>query len=164
MEREKLVELRQKGMSIRGIAGEVGLSYTTIRYWMRYYGLDCSRVDQRARLGPHCRVCGETRPALFYKKPQTECKKCFNRRRAKQNQRNRAVVVQTLGGRCSICGYARCEAALELHHRDPSGKDPKYRATKNSSIDVMLAEARKCVLVCSNCHRELHSGIASLPL
>ncbi len=164
MEKDKLIELRRKGMSIRHIANELGLSYTTVRYWMRSYEMDCTRMDQRTRRGPSCRVCGETRPEMFYKKPQTECKRCFQRRRAQQNQRNRAIVVRTMGGRCAICGYSRCEAALEFQHRDSSGKDPKYRTTKNSSVEVMLAEARKCVLVCANCHRELHSGIVSLPL
>jgi hypothetical protein len=164
MDRDKLVELRRQGFTIRRIAAEVGVSYTTVRYWMRSYGIDSTRLDRRERHGPSCRVCGETRPEMFYNKPQTECKPCFNLRRARQNQRNRAIVVRTMGGQCNLCGYSRCEAALELHHRDPAEKDPKYRTTKNSSVDVMLAEARKCVLVCANCHRELHSGLVSLPL
>src|SRR5579859_1563599 len=109
MEKQHLVELRHQGMSMRRIGAEMGVSYTTVRYWMRLYGIDSTRVDQRDRRGPLCRVCGDTRPEHFYKKPQTECKRCFNRRRAQQNQRNRAIVVRSMGGKCALCGYARCE-------------------------------------------------------
>lgn len=164
MDKGVLATLRKKKMSLRAIASELGCSYTTVRYWMRLHGLDTSRIDRRADRSPVCRDCGEKRNENFYEGHFVACKKCFNKRRTYYIQRNRATVNRALGGKCSICGYARCEAALELHHTDPSKKDPGYSKLRSSKIETLLKEARKCILVCANCHRELHAVSSSLPL
>jgi transposase-like protein len=164
MEKTLLMSMRSEGMSIRAIASKLGCSYTAVRYWMRRYDLDTSRTDKRSNRSQVCRSCGEKRPEMFYQKPSTECKKCFNRRRTQNIQRNRSLVIQMLGGRCYVCGYARCEPALELHHTDSLKKDPKYSTLRSSKIGTLLDEARKCVLVCANCHRELHARLITLPL
>lgn len=129
---------------------------------MRLHGLTTARIDGHGSSGPACRLCGERRPERFYRKPKSECKQCFNRRRAQQIQRNRAIVVEKMGGKCQLCGYARCEAALELHHRVADEKDPKYNTIKNGNIERLLREAAKCILVCANCHREIHAGIVTI--
>ncbi len=164
MDKETLVALRGKKMSLRAIASELECSYTTIRYWMRVYGLDTSRHDRRANKKRVCRECGEQRIENFYKQHSRICKKCFNKRRTYYIQRNRSEVNRTLGGKCSICGYTRCDAALELHHPDPSKKDPGYSKLRSSKIETLLKEASKCILVYANCHRELHAKLISLPL
>jgi len=164
MDKALLVSMRRKGMSIRAIASQLECSYTAVRYWMHAYQLDTSRLDRRITKGPLCRFCGEKRPAMFYRKPLTECKKCFNKRRTQQIQHNRSIGIQRLGGKCCVCGYARCEAALELHHTDSSKKDPRYSRIRSSNIETLLREARKCILVCANCHREIHAALVSMPL
>lgn len=75
-------------------------------------------------------------------------------------------LIYALGGKCCICGYDRCDGALEFHHRDPSEKDFHWGAI-NGNIRgwaTIVAEMKKCVCVCSNCHRELHAGMVDLPL
>lgn len=58
------------------------------------------------------------------------------------------ITVTSHGGHCVICGYDRCIAALEFHHVIPGEKDTQvYRN---------VSEADKCVLLCSNCHKEHH--------
>ena len=32
------------------------------------------------------------------------------------------------------------------------------------SLEMLRAEAKKCVLVCSNCHAEIEAGVATVPL
>lgn len=58
---------------------------------------------------------------------------------------------------CSICGYNCCGAALDFHHVDMSTKDhsPKSRDWETAAA---VEERKKCILVCANCHRELHHG------
>jgi hypothetical protein len=55
---------------------------------------------------------------------------------------------------------------LQFHHLDPSVKVlPVSTASANgSSLDASRAEAKKCVLLCSNCHAEVESGITTVPL
>ncbi len=68
------------------------------------------------------------------------------------------------GGKCVMCGYSRYSGALDFHHKDPSQKDFGL-STKGltRSWEKIKEEIDKCVLVCANCHRELHAGITQLP-
>ncbi len=74
------------------------------------------------------------------------------------------MAVQYGGGKCQICGYAKSIRALTFHHRNPSEKDfglsdrgltRSWEKTKN--------EIKKCVLLCANCHAEVHDGLVQLP-
>lgn len=70
-------------------------------------------------------------------------------------------LVEYKGGECQICGYKRCISALEFHHIDPSEKDFTISG-KSWSLERLKNEADKCILVCSNCHKEIHEGIIIL--
>ena len=63
--------------------------------------------------------------------------------------------------RCQKCGYNNYTGALEFHHIDPSQKDFTI-----SNMDFKLKDAveeiKKCVLLCSNCHKELHANLWDL--
>jgi hypothetical protein len=75
------------------------------------------------------------------------------------------TLVREAGGQCVICGYARNVRALEFHHLDPSTK--RLALSGHGivvSLDALRAEARKCVLLCSNCHAEVEDGAVELPL
>lgn len=68
-------------------------------------------------------------------------------------------AIKLLGGKCSICGYNRCTDALEFHHQNPYEKDFKLGSGNTMSWREYKKEALKCILVCSNCHKELHSKL-----
>lgn len=83
--------------------------------------------------------------------------------KSKYRQDFKKMLRDLHGSKCLICGYNKCVGALEFHHLKPSGKDDcvmNYvaRASKNKAIE----EVKKCVLVCCNCHREIHEGITKL--
>ena len=67
-------------------------------------------------------------------------------------------LVSLLGGECMVCGYKKNLAALDFHHRDPREKDFKIDARRmaNARWESILAEVKKCDLLCANCHREHH--------
>ncbi len=69
----------------------------------------------------------------------------------------RSRVVALLGGRCEICGYDRCLSALEAHHLDPATKD--FNLSDTLDFGLIEEELKKCVLLCANCHREVHDGL-----
>jgi hypothetical protein len=68
-------------------------------------------------------------------------------------------IITTLGGKCSLCGYNKNLAAFAFHHTDPSWKQFKLdmRSLSNRTWEAVLVELEKCVLVCANCHAELHN-------
>ena len=74
------------------------------------------------------------------------------------------MLVEYKGGKCIICGYKKCMEALDLHHKDASKKSfgLSVRGMTRSWARVRK-EADKCVLICANCHREIHAKKAQLP-
>ena len=68
-------------------------------------------------------------------------------------------AIKLLGGKCSICGYNKCIDALEFHHENPSIKEFKLGSGNTMSWKAYKSEALKCTLVCSNCHKEIHSKL-----
>lgn len=78
---------------------------------------------------------------------------------AKRRKKIRLMALEYLGGKCCFCGYNRCSSALDFHHRDASTKE--FGLSQNGmtrSWERTKAELEKCVLVCANCHREIHAG------
>jgi hypothetical protein len=64
---------------------------------------------------------------------------------------------------CRICGYDRSVAALHFHHVDPAQK--RFAISRDGftrSLDEARNEARKCVLLCANCHAEVEAGIVEI--
>jgi predicted HNH restriction endonuclease len=70
------------------------------------------------------------------------------------------MMVEYKGGSCVKCGYKKCIGALEFHHIDPSKKDFTLSHLKSSKFDDKIKnELDKCILVCANCHREIHEEL-----
>ncbi len=80
------------------------------------------------------------------------------RRKKGRRERLKNELVELLGGKCKICGYSKCYAALEFHHHKKDKENCVSIFLKNSSRQKSLKEAIKCTLLCANCHRELHHG------
>jgi hypothetical protein len=80
-------------------------------------------------------------------------------------QKLKRILVEEAGGACVLCGYARFPAALQFHHLDPSTKEfALTREGMTRSLARGRDEARKCVLLCANCHAEVEGGFTQLPL
>lgn len=75
----------------------------------------------------------------------------------KSQRRKKLFAVRQFGGKCQLCGYDKCEGALQFHHVEPSNKKrkPSYVIMK-WSWERAYEELKKCILVCANCHAELH--------
>ena len=68
-------------------------------------------------------------------------------------------AIKLLGGKCVLCGYDRFIDALEFHHEIHNEKEFKLGSGNTMSWKDYKTEALKCILVCSNCHKEIHSKI-----
>ena len=83
---------------------------------------------------------------------------------AARRRKLKLMVVEYKGGCCIVCGYDRYPGAFDLHHLDGSTKEFGLSMQGlTRSWERVKAEADKCVLVCANCHREIHGGIAKIP-
>ena len=94
-------------------------------------------------------------------KYKASCIPCEDKNRRSFVEEKRRVISEIFGDSCSICGYDKCNSALEFHHVDPSVKEiqPAKLINNYATIEKMLAELTKCILVCANCHREIHAGL-----
>lgn len=85
------------------------------------------------------------------------CLKCEQEAVSKRRATLKAMAVEYKGGKCEICGYNKCISALEFHHLNPEEKDFGISTDGNTrSWKRIRPELDKCILVCSNCHREIH--------
>jgi predicted HNH restriction endonuclease len=82
----------------------------------------------------------------------------------KRRRKLREMARASRGSKCQICGYNKSQRALSFHHIDPSKKEFAL-STKGltRSWKRIEAEIKKCVLICANCHMEVHDGITQLP-
>ena len=88
------------------------------------------------------------------------CKKCSVEAVQRRREKLKLLAVEYKGGECEVCGYKKCVNALEFHHIDPNEKE--FGVGENGytrSIEAIKKELDKCILVCSNCHREIHAGL-----
>lgn len=178
IDRERLEALVEAGLTIAEIATEVERSKATVRHWLRRYGLKTrwGRGRRPAEGVVAAKAAGEANPVVVCPRHgRTEfvlegrgyyrCKKCRSERVSQRRREAKRVLVMEAGGMCCICGYDRHPGALEFHHIDPN---EKVRHISNDGRTISLAElrleAKKCVLLCSNCHAEVEAGLSALPL
>jgi hypothetical protein len=168
--KEELEQLLATGLSLQEIASRMDRSLATIRHWMKRHGLKpAARRKKASEQGPRempakCKRHGST---IFVREGSGyyRCKRCRLERVAKRRRTIKRRLVEEAGGRCVLCGYDRCQQVLEFHHLDPGLKE--FQLSHNGvtrSLAKSRAEARKCVLLCANCHREVEAGIRALPL
>ncbi len=73
-------------------------------------------------------------------------------------------AIKYKGGKCIVCKYSKSSRALSFHHLNPAEKSFGISARGiTRSWDKVQKELDKCVLVCANCHAEIHDGLTQLP-
>lgn len=118
-----------------------------------------------------CKVCD-----ILISSDRTFCnKECYSKGRSKRRSlkpkgyprlksfrtKIKYESVQYKGGKCAICNYNKCIKALEFHHLDPTQKDFSISSI-SKSFESIKKELDKCILLCANCHREVHAGILDI--
>jgi len=80
--------------------------------------------------------------------------------RNKNRKKSIKDLKSQFGGKCFVCGYDRCLTSLSFHHKNPKIKLGSVgRLIYDKGKRAAILEAKKCILVCANCHGEIHEGI-----
>lgn len=107
-----------------------------------------------------CVSCDMEKPIEdFYKtknKIHSWCKKCLHENQSKRWIERKIEAMKLFDSKCCKCGYCKNYAALEFHHVDPKQKDSSWTKMRELPWKEIIKELKKCILLCSNCHREEH--------
>lgn len=174
MDYQELKDYLDQGLSVRQIAEKSKKSFTSIRYWIKKYGLSpnfhnfkdgyCYETTQKI-IGDtrYCPMCKAYKAFdEFYTRRKNNCsgwcRACVSKQTIERGRKLKADCVAYKGGKCQKCGYNKCQAALDFHHRNPNEKDfsicKKYGCRRFN--ERIKKELDKCDLLCANCHREEH--------
>lgn len=107
-----------------------------------------------------CRMC--QRPYKYYKGTGNTTKHCSS---CMVNRRRFAIKDKALAmfdNKCLVCGYDRCSRSLTFHHINEAIKKFAISGSHCRSWEKIEQELNNCVLLCHNCHNELHAGVFSL--
>ena len=172
MKKEELELLINDGKSLNKISKEIGKSLTTIRYWVKKHKIPFQTKNfssqgikeyGSSRLCPKCK--NNCNINEFYDRRgkiggYVYCKKCTTIQVVEITQKLKQEMVDYKGGCCQKCGYDKYIGALDFHHINPSEKDFTIAHLRQYKFDdIIKSELDKCLLVCSNCHREIHGGL-----
>jgi transposase len=172
---ERLRRLISEGATVRSAAAKLGVSYSTVRHWLKRLGLETAATVERRHAraarakGAHgvVRVCPKHGRVTFVSRPDGgyRCGKCRMAAVSEWRRRVKRRLVERAGGKCELCGYNDHLAALHFHHVDPASKafSISREGTTRSYAEVE-AEADKCVLVCANCHAKIEAGVVEVPI
>ena len=170
--RDALTELVERGMSVRQIGDALGLSFAAVQYWLAKYELKTephhySRRDAE-KTPTTLRECSKHGWTVFVRsgaRGYYRCPACTVGRVAEYRRRVKQQLVAEAGGRCLLCGYDAYEGALQFHHLDPARKRFNLaRGGLTRPLEQVREEARKCVLLCGNCHAEVEAGLVEVAL
>lgn len=151
--------------------------YGSIPNGRKFCSRHCSNSHNN-KLKPHrkpegsCRICSA--PIRTVKTFCSDACKVVSKQRSKEakrlknsqhvvvyRQRVKRKAVQYKGGKCQGCGYDKCIRALTFHHIDSKQKDFNI-SSSTVSWETIRKELDKCILLCANCHAEVHDGVRSL--
>lgn len=118
---------------------------------------------KKKRIYQECIICGKILEYGNHRKKfcseicWKENRRKYNREKKREKQKVLEDYKLSIG--CKVCGYKRCSDNLSFHHL--YGKDFRIRQDDLCSYLIngnkrVKKELDKCILVCKNCHGEIH--------
>lgn len=106
-----------------------------------------------------CLICGKNfQPKSAAANQRTCCYECMPEGIQYSRSDFLNLIRKQRGGKCERCGYNKYLGALDFHHKDPSKKDFTV-GDRDFRLKDCIEETKKCILICSNCHREIHANL-----
>jgi hypothetical protein len=127
---------------------------TIVMKHCKHHGLCEHRIESRSA------------DASGYKRPDylrcLICQKEGNVKKRIKRQMFLCRLIESLGAKCSCCGYDECPEILHFHHVDSNTKkfnisEALSKMGKEITEKDMWEEVEKCILLCPNCHAKEHT-------
>lgn len=91
------------------------------------------------------------------KRKYKRCRLCRAEKVQRRRSKVKKLLVEYKGGCCQFCGYNKSVKSLHFHHLDPNEKEFGVSMKgRTLAIETLKKEVDKCILLCANCHGELH--------
>jgi hypothetical protein len=104
---------------------------------------------KKGQISNRRKIMGEIKWAKYQKE---RIKKIKHWRKANIKRK----LIEYKGGKCNKCGYSKSYLSVYcFHHKNPKEKDFGISGVK-WNYNRMIKEVDKCLLLCHNCHNELH--------
>ena len=180
MEYNELKGYLDRNLSLKQISKESKKCLGSIRHWMKKYGLKPNFANFKGGYKPGQKIIGNDRycPSCktyrnindFYSRRKTNCtgycKNCMCRRTTARQRKLKTLMIEYKGGRCQSLncstpgGYNRSINGFDFHHLDPTKKEFTLSQIRLCRMnDKIKEELDKCLLLCANCHREVHEEL-----
>ena len=182
--KEKILELRINGKSMKQIARELGCAHSTVSYHCNKAGLGGDGIERKILTEYeidkikelYSTGCSNDKLSKEFSVSKYEIRKytkelkrysrfddSLTRKQrtsimvSERRRKTKDMAIEYKGGKCEKCGYNKCNGALEFHHLNPEEKDFSISTSGTTkSFERIKKEIDKCILVCANCHREIH--------
>ena len=182
--KEKILELRINGKSMKQIARELGCAHSTVSYHCNKAGLGGDGIERKILTQEdidkikelYSTGCSNDKLSKEFSVSKYEIRKytkelkrysrfddSLTRKQrtsimvSERRRKTKDMAIEYKGGKCEKCGYNKCNGALEFHHLNPEEKDFSISTSGTTkSFERIKKEIDKCILVCANCHREIH--------
>ena len=121
-------------------------------------------LDQRNNNCPEkeCLICGQIfKPKTAAANQRLCCYNCMPDKVQLSRSDFLNLLRKQRGGKCEKCGYNKYLGALEFHHLNSEEKDFTI-GNRDFRLKECIQESKKCILLCSNCHKELHANLWDL--
>ena len=108
-----------------------------------------------------CRECYK----LVRKKSYESNREYYLNKNIKKKNQNRDWFLEYKKDKsCLICNESET-VCLDFHHKNENEKFTELSKMKYStySLNKIIEEIDKCVILCSNCHRKIHAGLITIP-
>lgn len=152
--RQEICDLYLSGKSTIYIKLKFGIARSTVSSILE----ECGIIKREIVLKRFCDKHNEDYTP--YRNGKYVCKKCQVKKISEYRRQLKVLAVEYKGSKCQMCGYDKCIAALEFHHLDPTKKDFTIANSGHiRSFNNIIPELDKCILLCSNCHREEHDRL-----
>lgn len=170
--RAQVVELRKQGKTYKEIQEQLNIGKGSISNICKEAGLERSYIELTPEKIEECQKLYDELGSI--KKVAKQVGISYDRLRnviksktitpkdsytyVKEHRRKiKEELVTYKGGKCEKCGYDKCIAALDFHHINPEEKDFSISNSNiYKNIEALKQEVDKCILLCANCHREIH--------
>jgi DNA-binding CsgD family transcriptional regulator len=176
-----ILKLKSEGKTHKEVMNLLNISKSTVCHYCLKNGLNFSntkvnddliikikKLTEKYTIKDISKICGISISTVKRYKDTTSTIKLSHEQLKENNkkivtrtrQRLKLKAIDYKGGACVCCGYNKSVRSMHFHHIDPTQKDFSIGGNgATRSWEKIKTELDKCVLVCSNCHGEIHDEI-----